>query len=67
MRRNYVAKHMNQFNRASVVPNKRDKMLDDLWERENDELLDVYAWTANDHGSDDSGLLLGGESPKDSV
>ena len=37
--RNFVAKNMNQFNRASVVPNKRNKMLDDLWEKEEVERL----------------------------
>lgn len=34
MNRNLVAKHMNTYNRSSVVPDKRDKYLDDLAERE---------------------------------
>ena len=39
MSRNFVAKHMNSFNRASVVPDKRDKHLDDVYEQElNQEL-----------------------------
>lgn len=33
---NYVAKHMNTFNRSSVVPHKRDKYLDELAERERE-------------------------------
>jgi hypothetical protein len=37
--RNYVAKHMNSFNRASVVPDKRDKHLDDVYEQELQEEL----------------------------
>lgn len=36
MQRNYVAKHMNNFNRASVVPDKRDKYLEDAYEKEMD-------------------------------
>lgn len=40
--KNPVAKHMNQFNRSSVVPNKRNKMLDELYEKEQyDEHLVV--------------------------
>jgi hypothetical protein len=31
---NFVAKHMNSFNRASVVPDKRDKYLEDAYEKE---------------------------------
>lgn len=39
--RNYVAKHMNTFNRSSVVKDKRDKYLDDLYDEEiNEALLD---------------------------
>lgn len=34
MKHNYVAKHMNTYNRASVVPDKRDKHLDDVYEQE---------------------------------
>lgn len=34
MKANFVAKHMNNFNRASVVPDKRDKMLAEEYERE---------------------------------
>lgn len=34
MNRNFVAKHMNSFNRATVVPDKRDKYLDDVYEKE---------------------------------
>lgn len=41
MTRNYVAKHMNTFNRSTVVDDKRDKYLDDLYEQEvNEALLD---------------------------
>lgn len=38
--RNYVAKHMNTYNRASVVPNKRAKHLDNLYEQEVVEALE---------------------------
>lgn len=34
MKHNYVAKHMNTYNRASVVPDKRDKHLQDAYEKE---------------------------------
>jgi len=34
MKHNYVAKHMNSFNRASVVPDKRDKQLQEAYEKE---------------------------------
>ena len=37
--RNFVAKHMNTFNRSSVVENKRDKHLDDLYDQEIEEAL----------------------------
>lgn len=40
MMRNYVAKHMNTYNRSSVVPNKRSKHLDDLAEQEMEEALE---------------------------
>lgn len=40
MMRNYVAKHMNTYNRSSVVPNKRGKHLDDLAEQEADVEVD---------------------------
>lgn len=44
--RNLVAKHMNTYNRASVVPDKRDKHLDDLMEQEtfilSDEAFDRF-------------------------
>lgn len=44
--RNLVAKHMNTYNRPSVVPDKRDKHLDDLMEQErfilNDEAFDRF-------------------------
>ena len=40
MMRNYVAKHMNTYNRSSVVPNKRGKHLDDLAEQEADLEVD---------------------------
>lgn len=44
--RNLVAKHMNTYNRPSVVPDKRDKHLDDLMEQEvfilNDEAFDHF-------------------------
>ena len=33
---NFVAKHMNNFNRASVVPDKRDKHLAEEYEKEMD-------------------------------
>lgn len=36
---NFVAKHMNNFNRAAVVPDKRDKHLDDAYEQELEEEL----------------------------
>lgn len=39
MKANFVAKHMNNFNRASVVPDKRDKELDDLFQQEMEEEL----------------------------
>lgn len=40
--RNLVAKHMNKFNRSSVVEDKRDKHLDDLYDQElNEELLEL--------------------------
>lgn len=35
--RNLVAKHMNTYNRASVVPDKRDKYLDDAYEKDQDD------------------------------
>ena len=39
---NFVAKHMNTFNRSSVVEDKRDKHLDDLYDQEiNEELLEL--------------------------
>lgn len=42
MNRNLVAKHMNTFNRSSVVEDKRDKHLDDLYDQElNEELLEL--------------------------
>lgn len=42
MKDNFVAKHMNTFNRSSVVENKRDKHLDDLYDQElNEELLEL--------------------------
>ncbi|MNC39467.1 hypothetical protein D3C75_881270 [compost metagenome] len=34
MKHNWVAKHMNNFNRSSVVPDKRDKLLVEEYERE---------------------------------
>lgn len=37
---NFVAKHMHTFNRPSVELDKRDKMLDDLYEQELDEQID---------------------------
>jgi len=36
MKGNYVAKHMNNYNRPSVVPDKRDKHLQDAYEKEMD-------------------------------
>lgn len=39
MKGNLVAKHMNTYNRASVVPDKRDKHLDDVYEQEVAEAL----------------------------
>lgn len=39
MKGNYVAKHMNTYNRASVELDKRDKHLDDMYERETEEEL----------------------------
>lgn len=39
MSRNFVAKHMNTFNRSSVVEDKRDKHLDDLYDQELSEEL----------------------------
>lgn len=39
---NFVAKHMNTFNRSSVVEDKRDKHLDDLYDQEiEEELLEL--------------------------
>ena len=35
--RNIVAKHMNTHNRSSIVPDKRDKYLDDLHEQEMEQ------------------------------
>jgi len=43
--KNLVAKHMNTFNRSSVVPDKHDKYLDELAEREREyepELEEYY-------------------------
>jgi hypothetical protein len=37
--RNFVAKHMHTYNRPQVVQNKRNKQLDDVYEREADEQL----------------------------
>lgn len=37
--RNFVAKHMNTFNRSSVVEDKRDKHLDDLYDQEIEDAL----------------------------
>ena len=37
--RNFVAKHMNTYNKSSVVPDKRDKNLDDVYEQELEEQL----------------------------
>lgn len=34
--RNYVAKHMNSFNRATVEQDKRDKYLQEAYEKEMD-------------------------------
>jgi len=34
MNRNYVAKHMNTYNRASVELDKRDKYLQEAYEKE---------------------------------
>ena len=39
MQRNYVAKHMRTFNRPSVELDKRNKHLDDAYEREVEEEL----------------------------
>lgn len=39
MKGNLVAKHMNTYNRASVVPDKRDKHLDDVYEQELEQEL----------------------------
>lgn len=39
MKGNLVAKHMNTYNRSSVVPDKRDKHLDDVYEQEVAEAL----------------------------
>lgn len=42
MNRNFVAKHMNTFNRSSVVEDKRDKHLDDVYDQElSDELIEI--------------------------
>jgi hypothetical protein len=38
--RNYVAKHMNTYNRASVVQDKRSKHLDDVYEEEMNQALE---------------------------
>lgn len=44
MNHNFVAKHMNTFNRSSVVEDKRDKHLDDLYDQELDEeILELEA------------------------
>lgn len=40
MPRNWVAKHMNTYNKTSVVPDKRDKYLDDSFEKELEEELE---------------------------
>lgn len=40
MQRNWVAKHMNTYNKTSVVPDKRDKHLDDAYEQELEEELE---------------------------
>jgi hypothetical protein len=34
MKHNWVAKHMNNFNRASVEQDKRDKYLQEAYEKE---------------------------------
>lgn len=39
MQRNFVAKHMRTFNRPSVELDKRNKQLDDAYEREVEEEL----------------------------
>ena len=40
MQRNFVAKHMRTFNRPSVELDKRNKHLDDAYEREVEEELE---------------------------
>lgn len=39
--RNYVAKHMNTYNRPSVELDKRNKHLDDAYEKEMGEEVDT--------------------------
>lgn len=38
--RNYVAKHMNTYNHPSVELDKRNKHLDDAYERELEEEIE---------------------------
>lgn len=40
MQRNFVAKHMRTFNRPNVELDKRNKHLDDAYEREVEEELE---------------------------
>lgn len=40
LERNFVAKHMNTYNKASVVPDKRSKHLDDAYEQDMTYELD---------------------------
>ena len=49
--RNFVAKHMNTYNRSSVVLDKRNKMLDDEYEKEmHDEALYTSEGDTCDNG-----------------
>lgn len=57
--KNPVAKHMNAYNRSSVVPNKRNKMLDELYEKE--QYMEVSEVTDTDRlqwFADTNGMLV---------
>lgn len=47
--RNWVAKHMNSYNRHQVVEDKRNKKLDELYEDE----LTQYNYEENDWHDED--------------
>lgn len=52
MRNNWVAKNMHNYNKPSVIPDKRDKHLQDAYEREMD---DVDSFPDEDHARSGGG------------